>query len=174
MYNLKPVDKINPTTTKQYSYCPVIPWIQTMLGVQEPTTDSMMLGREAYTQLRGEGQVYISTEEGATIIDELVEEGKHKVIIERKAYKSHNHSRYIEQAVTTYIIARKKIPGIRRIKIEIQGTQREIELVEDLVKDTENLIKQLAETIKNEKPPTTKPNPKKCTSCWYKRYCPHH
>jgi CRISPR-associated exonuclease Cas4 len=171
-YNL--VDKISPTLIKQYSYCPVIVWIQIWFNVQEPLTDSMTIGRESIKPPKGKGQIYISTSRGATIIDEVLENSDYKILVERKAYKSHNYSRYIEQVVTSYIIAREKIHGIRRVKLIVQDSERELELSEDLVKDVENITKLVEEVLKNEKPPVTKPDLKKCISCWYKRYCPHN
>jgi len=168
------VDRISPTLVKQYSYCPVLVWIQVWLGVQEPLTDSMTIARESTRPPEGQGQIYVSTSRGATVIDEVLESSGYKVLVERKAYKSHNYSRYIEQVATSYIIAREKIPGIRRVKLVVQDSERELELSGDLVRDVENITKLVEEALKSEKPPATKPNPKKCTSCWYKRYCPHY
>jgi CRISPR-associated exonuclease Cas4 len=134
----------------------------------------MTIARESNRPPEGEGQIYVSTSRGATVIDEVLESSGYKVLVERKAYKSHNYSRYIEQVATSYIIAREKIPGIRRVKLVVQDTERELELSGDLVRDVENITKLVEEALKSEKPPATKPNPKKCTSCWYKRYCPHY
>jgi len=166
--------RVTPTLVKQYSYCPLIPWIQAWFCAYEPTTDSMALGKESTKPPEGRGQVYVSTVRGAAVIDELVEEGGCRVIVERKAYRSHNYSRYVEQAVASYLVAREKIPGIRRVRLEVQGRQSTIELSGDLVEDVESLVKVLEKALKSEKPPPAKPDPKKCTSCWYKRYCPHN
>jgi len=174
VYWIKLLDKINPTLVKQYLYCPVIVWITSKLGVVEPVTDSMRLGREATKPPEGRGQVYVSTHRGAAVLDELVEEGKFRVIIERKAYRSHNASRYTAQAVTAYLIVSERIPGIRRARITVENRVLELELSEDLVRDVENIVKLVEEVVKSDKPPSTKPNPKKCTSCWYRKYCPHH
>jgi len=168
------IDKISPTLIKQYSYCPVIVWMQVWLSVQEPLTDSMAIGKESTKPPEGRGQLYISTNKGATIIDEILEKDNHKVLVERKAYKSHNYSRYVEQVVTSYIIIREKIPGIRKVRLIVQGSERELELSEDLIKEIENITKLVEETMRSEKPPAIRPDPKKCVSCWYKRYCPHY
>ena len=168
------IDKISPTLIKQYSYCPVIVWIQAWLSVQEPLTDSMAIGRESIKPPEGKGQLYVSTSKGATLIDEVLENNGYKTLVERKTYKSHNYSRYIEQVVTSYIIAKEKIHGIRKVKLVVQDSERELELSEDLIKDVENITKLVEEILKSEKPPVTKPDLKKCISCWYKRYCPHY
>jgi len=174
VYNFKLVEKVTPSTIKQYSYCPVIPWIQTWFKIQEPYTDSMLLGREAYTQLKGRGQVYVSTRKGATVLDEVVKEKKYCVIVERKAFKSHNYSRYVEQAATSYLIAREKMQRVRKLRLEVQGVAKEIELTEDLIHDVEGIVESASKTLASEKPPHTRPDPRKCSSCWYKRFCPLH
>jgi CRISPR-associated exonuclease Cas4 len=134
----------------------------------------MAIGRESIKPPEGRGQLYVSTSKGATLIDEVLENNGYKTLVERKTYKSHNYSRYIEQVVTSYIIAKEKIHGIRRVKLVVQDSERELELSEDLIKDVENITKLVEEILKSEKPPVTKPDLKKCISCWYKRYCPHY
>ncbi|MEL9908223.1 MAG: CRISPR-associated protein Cas4 [Desulfurococcus sp.] len=168
----KPFDRVNPSLVKQYYYCPVIPWIQANLMVAEPVTDSMMLGSEAVKPPTGKGQVRISTSRGATIIDEVVEEKNGKIIIEKKAFKSHNFSRYVSQAITSYIIAREKMPGVRKARIAAGDKIVELEVNDQLVHDVEASIRSVKRIINENSLP--KPGEKgKCSSCWYRRFCPY-
>jgi CRISPR-associated exonuclease Cas4 len=174
MLDYKPLDRINPTLVKQYVYCPVIPWIVARLGVVEPPTDSMLLGRESTRPPEGRGQVYVRTKRGAVVIDEVVEEGGSKVIVEKKAYRSHNASRYTAQVVASYLLARELLQGVRRARLVVGGEVRELELSGDLVGDVEKIVELLERALGSDKPPQTRPEPAKCTSCWYRRFCPHY
>lgn len=174
MLTHKPPEKTSPTLVKQYSYCPVIPWIQAILGVYEPPSDSMIIGRDRVKPVEGQGQVYVSSMRGSTVIDEVLDEREGRVLVEKKAYRSHNYSRYVEQAITSYIVASERIHGVRKIRLIVQDESRDIEVSKDLVEDVEHIVELLEKTLKNEKPPPSKPNKRKCTPCWYKRYCPHY
>jgi CRISPR-associated exonuclease Cas4 len=174
VYNPKILERINPTIVKQYSYCPVIPWIQVKLNIYEPLTDSMRIAVENTHPPSGRGQVYVRGSRGSAIIDEIVEDEGGRVIVERKAYRSHNYSRYVEQAVSTYLIAKSVIPGIRRIKLVVGDRDNVIDINEDLAADVERILDLIEKSLNSDKPPSTSTNPKKCGSCWYRRYCPHY
>jgi CRISPR-associated exonuclease Cas4 len=174
MLDYKPLDRVNPTLVKQYVYCPVIPWIVAKLGVVEPPTDSMLLGREAARPPEGRGQVYVKTRRGAVVIDEVVEERGSKVIVEKKAYRSHNASRYTAQVVASYLLAREALQGVRRARLVVGDEVKELELSDDLVKDVERVVESLRRVVESDKPPQTRPEPARCSSCWYRRFCPHH
>ncbi|MEM4930250.1 MAG: CRISPR-associated protein Cas4 [Desulfurococcaceae archaeon] len=174
MISIKPIDKLNPTLVKQYAYCPVIVWIKSMFLIEEPVTDSMFSGGENVKTPNGVGQYFIKTKNGSTIIDELLREKDGSLtIIERKAYRSYNYSRYVEQAVSSYIIARETIPKIRRVKLEIQNKMSVIELNDDLIKEVEKIFEKTKEIIGSEKTPPKPNDMKKCISCWYRRFCPY-
>lgn len=173
MISIKPHDNITPTIVKQYSYCPVSAWIKTWLLVEEPATDSMRRGKETTTPPQGIGQIYIKSKQGTTALDEIVEEKESKTIVEKKAYKSYNYSRYIEQTITSYIIAKEKIANIRNIKLIIQGRIKTIEITEDLVSDVEKIIDKVREMLLKERNPPKPYDTRKCKSCWYKKYCPY-
>lgn len=173
MIETKPLDRPSPSILKQYVYCPMIPWINATLMIREPVTDSMRIGAEDIEPPDGVGQLHVRTRAGSAIVDEIVDVRGSKMIIEKKKYRSHNYSRYTAQAVGTYIVIRERIQGVRYAKLEIADRQLVLELSEDLVEDIEGLLEKLRDTIVRERPPETKPNPMKCSSCWYKRYCPH-
>ncbi|MEM4593031.1 MAG: CRISPR-associated protein Cas4 [Sulfolobales archaeon] len=174
MISTKPLDTVTPSLVKQYSYCPVIVWLKAWFLLEEPATDSMMVGKECTKPPEGKGQVYVRTRSGATVIDEVVEnKDGSKVITERKAYRSHNYSRYVEQLVASYLIAREKIQGIRAARIQVGDAVKTLELSEDLAEDVEKIVEKTREMVTRETAPPRPLNTRKCTSCWYKRYCPH-
>ncbi|MEM4717792.1 MAG: CRISPR-associated protein Cas4 [Desulfurococcaceae archaeon] len=174
MISIKPPGTINPSLVKQYSYCPVLVWLKTWFLLEEPLTDSMVIGKENTRPRDGKGQLYIKTTKGITIIDEVVENKRgSRIIIERKAYGSHNYSRYIEQLVSSYLVAKDKLPGVKSAILEIEGVARKIELGKDLLEDVEKIVEKTRELVAKEKPPPRPPNTRKCASCWYKRYCPY-
>jgi CRISPR-associated exonuclease Cas4 len=96
------------------------------------------------------------------------------VIVEKKAYRSHNASRYTAQVVASYLLAREALQGVRRARLVVGGEVRELELSGDLVGDVERIVELLERALGSDKPPQTRPEPAKCTSCWYRRFCPHH
>lgn len=166
-------ESVTPTLVKQYAYCPVVVWIRSWLMVEEPATDSMRIAAESLMPPKGRGQVYVRSKRGSTLIDEVVEENGGRVIVEKKAYTSYNQSRYVEQAVTSYIVARESLPGVRAVKLELAGKSKTIELSEDLVSEVEQIVKIVQELLTREHSPPRPGDPRKCTSCWYKRYCPY-
>lgn len=165
---------MNPSLVKQFSYCPVIVWLKSWFLVEEPVTDSMALGKQSVQPPEGVGQLYVRSKEGSTVIDELKREKDGSLtIVEKKAYRSHNYSRYVEQAVASYIIARGAVPKVRRIRLEVREDAKIIELNEDLIKETEKIVHKTLETITKEKPPPKPKDTRRCVSCWHKRYCPY-
>ncbi|MEZ0394290.1 MAG: CRISPR-associated protein Cas4 [Desulfurococcaceae archaeon] len=167
---IRPPDRITPTLVKQYMYCPVIPWIQSWLMAEEPRTDSM----EAGAELVGRGQVRISGRAGSAVLDGISRSPDGSLeLVEVKAFASRNRSRYVAQAVTSYAIAREKVHGIRRARIVIGGKEIELELTADLVEDVGKVAEAVGRLLAREGRPPRPSDPSKCTSCWYKRYCPH-
>lgn len=167
MIDVKPKNSFSPTLVKQYAYCPVIGWLQWNLGVVEPPTDSMRIGREDQ-----QGGLRVSSSRGATVLDRVEEESGHVVLVERKTYVSRNYSRYVEQTLASYLVAREKIPHIRKIRVETPRKTMEIEVSGYLLEEIESLVAAIESKISSEKPP--RPGDlSKCFSCWYKRFCPY-
>jgi len=174
LISTKPVDSVSPTLVKQYSYCPVIVWLKAWFLLEEPVTDSMRIGKESVKPPGGKGQVIVRAGCGTAILDEVVRERDGSLtMVEKKAYKSYNYSRYVEQAVASYIIAKEVLPGVRRLRIEVEGVGRTLELNWDLVKEVEEITKKTQEIVSKEANPPRPWNSTKCRSCWYGKFCPH-
>ncbi|MEZ0289866.1 MAG: Dna2/Cas4 domain-containing protein, partial [Sulfolobales archaeon] len=161
------IDRLSPTLVKQYIYCPVIVWLNIWLGVFETPSDSMIIGGESRDTSR---EVRVSNEKGSAVADEIRVERDHKILIERKSFKSKSVMRYIAQAITTYTISREKHEKIREFILEISGDSRRILITEDMLETYSVFIERVREIMRNERIPRPD-NQKKCEKCWYKRYC---
>jgi CRISPR-associated protein Csx1 len=76
--------------------------------------------------------------------------------------------------VNVNLIAREALQGVRRARLAVRGEVRELELFDDLVKGVERVVESLRRVLESERPPQTRPEPTRCASCWYRRFCPHH
>lgn len=162
---------IQPSLVKQYIYCPVIPWIISKYCIVEPVSDSMVLGREKHDQ---EKQVRVRGKYGVAVIDEITEDREGRVIVEKKIFRSRSIHRYIVQAITQYILASGKIKCIRKIIVENGGYKHVIRITDDLVDEVKKVIDKYLEIIERDDPPKTIMDKKKCSICWYRRFCPYH
>jgi len=164
-----------PWLVKQYIYCPVIPWIIVNYGVQEPPTESMKQGKEE-VEAKGEGQVRIRSRKYGfqCVVDEVKYDSKGKpVIVEYKKFKPKKHLRYKIQLLTYALIAQETIGPIRKAILIMKTKKIEYEITDENLKLAKRILKETEKTINKEKPPTPKINPKKCSSCWYRKFCPY-
>ncbi|MEM1644181.1 MAG: CRISPR-associated protein Cas4, partial [Desulfurococcaceae archaeon] len=125
---------LTPSIVKQYVYCPVIPWIMNTYNALEPPTDSMRMGKEVIN-VEGRGCIKAVSKLGSAVIDEVVDEGRGKRIVEHKAYRSRSIHRYVAQALAQYIIAREKIRGVRRVTISCGGRNVTLLITQDQVSE---------------------------------------
>lgn len=131
----------------------------------------MKIAVEKMKPPKGHGQIKVSSKRGVAVIDEILELGEYRVIVERKTYKSYNKSRYVAQVISSYIIAKEKIHKVRKAIIEIEEWRRELDLDEDVVKDIELVMENTRKIINDDKPPRPI-DMRKCTTCWYRKFCP--
>ncbi|MCX8199829.1 MAG: CRISPR-associated protein Cas4 [Sulfolobales archaeon] len=163
---------LTPSMIKQYLYCPIIPWIMNTYNAIEPPTDSMKLGRERIN-VEGRGCIKAVSKLGSAVIDEVIDEGCCKRIVEHKAYKSRSIHRYIAQALMQYLIIREKIPKVRKVTISCGGKEVTLAITQDQVSELMQLINRLEKTLVSEKPPPVAMSGGKCNACWYSRLCPY-
>ncbi len=173
MYTLLPPG-ISPSLIKQYVYCPMIPWIIAKYGVVEPLTESMRQGLEEAT-IKGKGQIRLRSKKHriTCIIDEVVTDKKGiPIIIEYKKFKPKRYLRYKIQLLTQVLVAQETLGPIRKAVLIMGDKKIEYTINNEDLEHVKRIIKELENTINNDKPPTVNPNPRKCRSCWYKRFCP--
>ncbi len=162
---------LQPSLVKQYVYCPVIPWIINKYGVTEPPTDSMALGKEEHNE---EKQVRVKGGYGVAVLDELMEEPDGKVIVEKKTFRSRSIHRYLAQVITQYLIASEKIQGIRKAVIVNGDRRHEFKVTDDLVEEVKRIIYNCLKAMEDDKPPKPTVDKRRCSICWYRRFCPYH
>lgn len=165
---------VSPWLVKEYIYCPMIPWIISKYGVVEPPTESMIQGLEEKAS-KGEGQVRLrSRRYGMTcIVDEVVVDKKGKpVIVEHKKFKPKKHLRYKMQLLAQVLIAQETLGPIRKAVLVMGGKKIEYTFTSDDLELVKRVIREVKAAIDSDKPPAINPDPRKCYSCWYKRFCP--
>ncbi len=160
---------------KQYIYCPIIPWIIAKYNLYEPPTDSMILGALPEEPVEGRGQVLVRSRKyhASTLIDEVVVNNNETILVEYKKYLPKSIHRYLEQLKTEALIAQEALGAIHKIKLIIDNIGREYMFTEDFIEDAERILEKVAMTITSDSPPPPIRNPKKCNSCWYKKFCPY-
>lgn len=178
---------VTPWDVKQYTYCPVIPWIIHHLGVSEPPTESMTLGGEVDASYKEEvagklglpkpWRIEVELEDHELRLHgrvDIIAGRRRLIVVEVKRYRRVSVEHYRAQLLAyTLLVARRLGPVVKTIlvhgdkTIEYPVTGKDIDLAKKLVKKTVNVVE-------GEKPPITNQNPRKCSTCWYKRYCPHY
>ncbi|RLE90436.1 MAG: CRISPR-associated protein Cas4 [Thermoprotei archaeon] len=164
-----------PWLVKQYIYCPVIPWIIVNYGVQEPLTESMKQGKEE-VEVKGEGQVRIRSRKYGfqCVIDEVKYDSKGKpVIVEYKKFKPKKHLRYKIQLLTYTLAAQETIGPVRKAVLIMGSKKVEYEITEENLKTAKRILRETEKVLNMEKPPIPKINFRKCSSCWYRKFCPY-
>jgi len=169
---VKPLGNPSPSMVKQYIYCPVIPWINSVYGIYEPVTDSMRIGREKSVE-KGVGQVRVSSNGSTTVIDELVREGGEYILVEYKTFKSKSIHRHLAQALAAYIIASRKIPGVKKIRLSMEGKTITITPSQQQIEEIAQIIERTKQATTSDKPPPPTTNRSKCQKCWYRKICPY-
>ena len=175
MYRPKREVAISPSMVKQYVYCPVIPWIMAKYNLQEPQTDSMILGAVPEKPVEDRGQILVKSRKhrASTIIDEVRIINNETTLIEYKKYPTKSIHRYLEQLKTEALIAQESIGPIRRVKLIINNKEREYVLTEDFIEDAGRILDKLLGILARDSPPQPVRNTKICSSCWYKKFCPY-
>lgn len=166
---------VSPSMVKQYIYCPVIPWIIAKYNMYEPPTDSMILGSLPEKPVEERGQVLVRSRKhrASALIDEVRVVGNKTILIEYKKYPARSIHRYLEQLKTEALIAQESIGPIHRVKLVISNEEKEYFLTRDFLEDAERILVKLLDTTTRDSPPQPIRNPKICSSCWYKRFCPY-
>lgn len=177
-------DVITPWDVKQYTYCPLIPWIARNYSVSEPETYGMLWGREERAArleklerfnlkppLRFDVHLYNPKLRMAGIADAVAGE-KRYTVVEVKAFtrKQFNHFR---AQLMAYALLCETYLGPTQTALLLLGDKAHAwDVTRETLSETERLALKVRETIESERPPPTQPNPK-CASCWYRRLCPN-
>lgn len=176
---------ITPWLIRQYYYCPVIPWIIVNYGVNEPPTESMIQGsmvdkNTIIGKLGFKGKPLYEVEFKSRKlplrgrVDIILDYGRGKyVVVEVKRFKSKHTLRHKMQLLAYTLLVQENLGPVRKVILVNSEKKIEYQVTGNDIKQIVKTVNKLKEIIESEKPPTTTPNPRKCRSCWYKRYCPY-
>ena len=169
---------------RQYSYCPIIPWIKAHYGVYEPATFSMEIGKSKTPTLR-EGlaeelnlpspcraEVFITNpERGLTGVIDLLCGKRWFSVVEVKAFKRKYFQHFLSQLHYYVYLVNHSIGPVREAYL-VLGKKTYYYVV-----DGDFIAKgmKLANETKAVKLSVDPPNPRQgphCEYCWYRRFCP--
>ncbi len=170
---------------KEYTYCPMIPWIMYNFDVTIPPTISMKYSsidveeKEAIAKKLKlpkpwifEGK-FINRKYKAMGIVDIVAGDKRVIVVEvKKNYrKFYDHFKvqlmfYAWLVNSTYKPVHKAVLVLGKKAIEYEVTDRDLEKIR-------RIIRKIREIRSKEKPPIINQIPQKCNNCWYRRYCPN-
>jgi len=177
-------DAITPWDVKQYAYCPLIPWIARNYGVREPETYGMQWGREERAArleklkrfnleppLRFDVHLYSSKLRMAGIADAVAGE-KRLTVIEVKAFTRKRYDHFRAQLMAYALLCEACIGPTRTALLLIGNKVRAWDVTREALSETERLALKVRQVIESERPPLTQQS-QKCSSCWYRRFCPN-
>ena len=126
--------------------------------------------------VEGEGQVRVRSRKLKIqcVIDEVKYDSKGKpVIVEYKRFKPKKHLRYKIQLLTYALIAQETLGPVRKAVLVMDSKRIEYEVTEENLETAKRIVKEVEKTLNTEKPPIPRINPRKCSSCWYRKFCPY-
>ncbi len=178
---------VTPWDVKQYVYCPMIPWIVYHLGINEPPTESMVMGGEvdaSYKEKIAEKlrlpkpwRIEVELEDNELGLHgkvDIIAGHRKLIVVEVKRYKRISVEHYQAQLLVYALLVAKKLGPVGKAilvygdkVLEYSITNADILLARKLVEKTRRIID-------NDKPPIVNQNQRKCNICWYRRYCPFY
>ena len=179
---------ITPTEVKEYTYCPMIPWLHHYTGLRTEPTPSMEAGKEradAEYKARIAEQLGLPQPHRIEVqledpqlrlrgtIDILAGTKTHTVV-EVKAYKRPRHKarHYRAQLLTYALLAHRTIGPVRRAILVLGNETITYTITTHELNEAKTLIQKLRETLASEEPPRVRQPKPKCQYCWYRRICP--
>jgi CRISPR-associated exonuclease Cas4 len=176
-------DYITPLDIKQYVYCPMIPWLIHNFHVREPETYSMENARQiralrlqSIQNLVLEPPVRVefpmrSPELRLRGTADIVSGSKQVTVVEVKAYKRHEYNHFKWQLFAYTLLSEKTVGPTKKAILVLGEKTHTYEVTLETLDATRRLVDKTLKVVESEKPPQTSPSAK-CSSCWYKRYCP--
>ncbi len=178
---------ITPWDIRQYTYCPLIPWIIHHLGITEPPTESMEIGGEVNAEQKQEiakklklpkpWRIEVWLEDRKLGLHgkiDILAGTKRLIVVEVKKYTRKGIEHYKNQLLAYALLATRKIAPVTKAILVLGNKTIQYPITHQDLKQAEKLVQKTRKTITSEQPPTTNQNPNKCKTCWYKKYCPHH
>lgn len=177
---------------RQYFYCPQIPYINLVLHVQEPETDSMLYGKEAHEVFRAqhlpreiepiriETEVHLTSERLGLVgvLDALVETTLGELVpCELKASALGTTAPPLKDRAQLAAYAMLVEENFRRtVKRGVlfyrdDGRKAVVLIDGSLRRLVMRAVAEIRGMLESERRPE-RGNPRACGSCWYRRMCP--
>lgn len=169
---------------KQYVYCPLIPWIKEWVGVTEPPDINMELGKpkgpreEVLEELkvpkpwRYEVRLRNACLGISGVVDVVGGDRKFEVV-EFKLFSRRRYDHFTSQLLFYAYLVSRTLGPVRRAHILIGGKTLTYFISEEVLASVKRLVERVRKVKTCEEPPfSTRVDPRKCSLCWYRRYCP--
>ncbi|HDD26876.1 MAG TPA: CRISPR-associated protein Cas4 [Acidilobales archaeon] len=186
MFNLvKDPDYVTAIDVKEYTYCPVIPWVMSNFMVTEPVSRSMEFGVvdvnykvKVADELRlpkprsYEVSVVSKSLRAAGRVDVIA--GSRRVCIaEIKRYMRRRFKHFETQLKFYAYLVTKELRPVEKAYLVMGSKVIKYRVEYEDLKHIEKLIKEVREVKQSPTPPKHNPIPNQCANCWYRKYCPY-
>ena len=185
--SLKPsrdTEYVSAWDVKQYVYCPMIPWIKENIEVMEPPDINMLLGRpegpkeETLEKLKipkpWRYEVYLRNPslKISGVVDVIGGVEKFEVV-EFKTFGRLRHDHFTAQLLFYAYLVNTTLGPVLRAHMLLGRKVLTYCVTDEVLNQVGRLIKKVREVKTSVEPPVgRRVDPRKCSLCWYRRYCP--
>ena len=166
----------NLTDLKDFTLCPVIPWIRRKLGWREPVTRGMRLAKDFRADVERVipnplWEVRLRDED--TGLSGIVDVLGREVVAEVKAFPRSRFYHFRIQLLGYSYLAERNGFRVRNAILFMGRTQRvQVEVRREHLEFVEGRVRRLADILEDDSPPIANPGPELCRACQYRRVCP--
>ncbi|ADX84844.1 CRISPR-associated protein Cas4 [Saccharolobus islandicus] len=169
---------VSVTDLKDFTLCPVIPWIRKKLGWREPVTEGQRIAknvkpRELANDLPDPKYYEVYMRDKSTGLSGIVDVLAKDIVAEIKAFNRRFYGHFRIQLLSYAYLAERN--GFRvKDAILILGREKrlKIEIRKEHIEYVERITNKLVESLEEDSPPVANPSPKLCEACQYRRVCP--
>ncbi|MEM1831006.1 MAG: CRISPR-associated protein Cas4 [Desulfurococcaceae archaeon] len=178
-------DYVTAWDVKQFTYCPIIPWIKENIGVVEPPDINMMLGKpegpkeEILEELNvpkpWRYEIHLKNQllRISGVVD-VVGGVKRFEVVEFKLFTRRRYDHFTTQLLFYAYLVSKTLGPVARAHMLLGRKTITYQVSDDVLKQVEKLVRKVREAKTSEDPPVGRRlDPRKCSLCWYRRYCPN-
>ncbi len=169
---------------RQYSFCPLIPWLRSNYGIEEPPTYSMELGRELCIERREliaselrvpkpwRFEVMVENYDlGIAGKIDLLGGSKWFAVVEVKGFRRCNFSHFLNQLLFYTYLVNSTVGPVRYSYLVLGDEVRKYVVGDYELSKVRKLISRVRRIKLSNEPPQVVKDVSKCLGCWYSRYC---
>ncbi len=178
------IEYVTAWDVKQFVYCVMIPWIKENIGISEPPDINMSLGKSRkpaeavleklrvpkpwrYETYLRDPRLRISG-----VVDVIGGEKKFEVV-EFKYFSRLRYDHFTTQLLFYSYLVTKTLGPVTRAHMILDRKTITYHITDEVLNQVEKLINRVREVKASAEPPVSRRlDPRKCSLCWYKRYCP--